>query len=210
MSKAKKGPERGKQPGEQYGFVLTELLVTACIFTIIAAAIFQAMTDTQQTGSHQSEVQAVMNNARTAMQTIQRYLRHAGNDPLGIGINAVTIVSAEEIRVQADITGSKGPSNPDKGDPDGDVGDSGENVTIRLNRRTRSLEIVPAGGSAQVVAGGISGLTFEYYDAEGNNTSNSSEVRKIGIVVSAASLQPDPRTRKTFGVQIRGEIQLPT
>jgi hypothetical protein len=142
------------------------------------------------------------------METAERYIRQAGNDPLGTGISGVTIVSAEEIQIRSDITGSGGPANPDKGDPDGDTGDSGESITIRFNRGSRSLEIVSEGGAAQIVAGFISGLSFQYYDAAGNTTATSSDVRRIGITISGTSQQPDPRTGKVFGIQINGEIRL--
>ncbi|HTY63012.1 MAG TPA: hypothetical protein VMG30_12255 [Acidobacteriota bacterium] len=193
---------------EESGFTFTEFLITACILLGISAALFSTMKEIQHAGSYQAEVQSVLNNTRIAMETAERYIRQAGNDPLGTGISGITIVSAEEMQIRSDITGSGGPANPDKGDPDGDTGDSGESITIRFNRGSRSLEIVPEGGAAQLVAGFISGLSFRYYDAAGNTTASSSEVRRIGITISGTSQQPDPRTGKVFGIQINGEIQL--
>ncbi len=51
---------------------------------------------------------------------------------------------------------------------------------------------MPEGGAAQIVAGSISGLSFQYYDAGGNRTAASSEVRKIGISISGTSLLRTP------------------
>jgi hypothetical protein len=112
------------------------------------------------------------------------------------------------MRIQSDLTGSAGPGNPDKGDPDGDSADSGENIAIRYNPGNRSLEILPSGGSIQIVASHISDLTFAYYDAKGNPTALGTDVRKVGIVISGASLRPDPQTHKVFGVQLYSEIQV--
>ena len=142
------------------------------------------------------------------MQTVERFIRQAGNDPFGVGFAGITIVSAQEIQVRSDLTGSAGPGSPDRGDPDGDIGDSGESVAIRFNSSTRSLEIVTEGGAAQIVAGSISGLSFQYYDAAGNITATGGDVRKVGISVSGTSLQRDPRTGKTFGVQLNSEIAI--
>ena len=192
----------------QSGFTLTEFLIAASILLVVSSAIFSMLTEIQHAGSYQSEVQSVLNNTRIAMQTVERYIRQAGNDPLGSGVTGITIVSAQEIQIRSDVTGSAGPGNPDKGDPDGDIGDSGESIAIRFNNRTRSLEIVPESGAAQIVAGSISGLSFQYYDADGHRTAASSEVRKVGISISGTSLQPDPRTGKVFGVQIDGEIRI--
>ena len=192
----------------QSGFTVTEFLIAAAILLVITSAIFSMIVDIQQSGGYQSEVQSVLNNTRIAMQTAERAIRQAGNDPFGIGVAGITIVSAQEVHVRSDLTGSAGPGNPDRGDPDGDIGDSGESISIRYNSRTRSLEIVPEGGATQIVAGSISDLSFQYYDAAGNATATGSDVRKIGISVSGTSLQQDPRTGKAFGVQINSEIEI--
>ena len=55
------------------------------------------------------------------MQTVEQYIRQAGNDPFCTGVAGIAIVSTEEIQIRSDLTGSAGPGNPDKGDPDGDT-----------------------------------------------------------------------------------------
>ena len=67
---------------------------------------------------------------------------------------------------------------------------------------------MPEGGAAQIVASSLSDVSFHYYDASGNKTAASGEVRRIGISISGASLLPDPQTGKVFGVQINSEIQV--
>jgi len=195
-------------PCDPSGFTLTEFLIAALVLLIASAAIFGVLVEIQRTAGYQSEVQAVLNNTQIAMQTVQRYIRQAGNDPLDCGVTAVTIVGPEEMRIQSDLTGSAGPVSPDKGDPDGDIGDSAEDVSIRYNGRTRSLEVVPAGGAAQIVAGYISGLNFKYYDAAGGPAATGADVRRIGISITGASLQPDPQTHQVFGVRLNTEIQV--
>ena len=201
-------PCKAEGSGCQSGFTVTEFLIAAAILLVITSAVFGLIIDIQQSGGYQSEVQSVLNNTRIAMQTVERFIRQAGNDPFGVGFAGITIVSAQEIQVRSDLTGSAGPGSPDRGDPDGDTGDSGESVAIRFNSSTRSLEIVAEGGAAQIVAGSISGLSFQYYDAAGNITATGGDVRKVGISVSGTSLQRDPRTGKTFGVQLNSEIAI--
>jgi type II secretory pathway pseudopilin PulG len=191
---------------KQSGFTLTEFLIAALILFIASAVIFGVLTEIQRSAGYQAEVQSVLNNTQIAMQTVQRYIRQAGNDPLNCGVTGITIVGPGEMRVQSDLTGSSGPDNPDKGDPDGDINDSSEVTVIRYNNRSRSLEIVPAGGSAQIVAGNISNLTFKYFNAAGGAAVTGAEVRKIGISISGTSLQPDPQTHRVFGVQLNSEI----
>jgi type II secretory pathway pseudopilin PulG len=202
----------GKTGGQnnQSGFVLTEFLISAVILLAVSSAVFSLLAEVQRAASYQAETQSVLSGTQIAMQTVERYIRQAGNDPLNSGVAGIIIVSPQEMRIQSDLTGSESPSNPDKGDPDGDINDSGENVTIRFNSRTRSLEIVPDGGSAQIVASCISGLSFTYYNAEGGTAAMGSEIRKISISISGTSLLPNPRTRQIFGVQLSSDIQVST
>ena len=193
---------------DQSGFTLTELLISTLILFIASAAVFSVLAEIQHTAGYQAEIQSVLNNTQIAMQTVQRYIRQAGNDPLGRGVVGITIVGPEEMRIQSDLTGSAGPGNPDKGDPDGDTGDSAENVAIRYNSNIRSLEVVPVQGAAQIIAGNISGITFSYYDASGNAAATGAEVRTVGISISGTSLQPNPRTHQVFGVQLNSAIQV--
>lgn len=192
----------------QSGFTLTELLISILILSVASTALFSILADIQHAAGYQSEVQAVLNNTQIAMQTVQRYVRQAGNDPLDCGAAGITILGPEEMRIRSDITGSAGPGNPDKGDPDGDVRDSSEDIALRYNHRNRSLEVVPAGGAAQIVAGNISGITFSYYNAAGGAAASGTEVRTVGISIFGASLQPDPRTHQYFGVQLDSRIQV--
>jgi type II secretory pathway pseudopilin PulG len=192
------------------GFALIELMISALILLAVSCAVFNALIEMQQAAGYQSEIQSVLSGTQIAMQTVERYVRQAGNDPLRSGVAGIIIVSPQEMRIQSDLTGSAGPGNPDKGDPDGDTGDSGENVTIRYNSGTRSLEIVPDGGPAQIVASGISDLTFTYYNAAGGTAATGSEICKIGISISGTSLLPNPRTRQIFGVKLSSDIQVST
>jgi type II secretory pathway pseudopilin PulG len=195
-------------PCDPSGFTLTELLISTLILFLASAAVFSVLAEIQHTAGYQAEIQSVLNNTQIAMQIVQRYIRQAGNDPLNCGVVGITIVGPEEMRIQSDLTGSAGPGHPDKGDPDGDTGDSAENVAIRYNNNTRSLEVVPVGGPAQIIAGNISGVTFSYYDAAGGAAATAAEVRTIGISISGASLKPNPRTHQVFGVQLNSAIQL--
>jgi type II secretory pathway pseudopilin PulG len=194
----------------QAGFGLAEFLMSLLILLIAALSVFGMLKDVQRSAGYQTEVQSVLNNTRLAIQTIGRTLRQAGNDPLGRGQYGITIVSATEVRVKSDLTGSAGAGNPDKGDPDGDTFDSGEDLTIRYNSATRSLEIVTESGAVQIVAGYISGISFRYYDSSGGPAATGNEVRRINVTVSGTSLLPDPVTRRSFGVRLNSDFQVAT
>lgn len=191
----------------QTGFTLIEFLIASLILLVIASVVFKLLSEIQRAASYQAEVQSVLNNTRIAIQTVERYVRQAGNDPLEIGLSGITIVNATEVQIRSDRTGSSGAG---KGDPDGDIDDPNENITIRYNKKTRSLEIVPHGGPAQIVANHISHLSMQYYNSEGEETTSGYEVRRIVITISGSTLQPDPDTRRIFGVKLSESIRVLT
>jgi type II secretory pathway pseudopilin PulG len=202
--------DRAITQGSDSGFALAELLVSAFILLVICSAVFGMLSETQHAAGYQTETQTVLSNVQIAMQLVERCIRQAGNDPLKIGLTGITIVSPTEVRIQSDLTGSRGPGEPDKGDPDGDINDSGENVAIRYNNAARTLEIVPGGGPAQIAAGEISGFSLQYFDASGNPTTAGNDVRKIRVAISGAGSTPNPQTHQIFGVQLVSDIQIAT
>ncbi len=198
-----------KEP-DASGFSLVEFLLSALILLVVSMSVFGVLTNVQRSSSYQTEVQAVLDNTRTAMDSVTHILMQAGNDPLKTGLEGVTITGASEVRIKSDLTGSAG---GDKGDPDGDTSDSGEDVTIRHNATARTIELVPNGGSAQTLAADISGFSMQYYDAAGGvvtGTGAAPNVRRISVSITGASSLPDPQTRQVFSVQMNSDVQIAT
>ena len=189
------------------GFGLAEFLISSGILLVIAASVFGMLAETQRAASYQNEIHAVLQNTRMAMSGLERYIRHAGNDPQNTGFLGVTL-SANEIRLRTDVTGLAGVANPDKGDPDGDTNDAEEDVTIRYNSKNQSIEITPNGGTAQAVASNISALFITCYDAAGAVTTNGADVRRIRVSLTGTSPVPNPQTGQTFSLQLSSDIQL--
>lgn len=190
------------------GFGLTEFLMSTLVLLVFASMLFGLLVEIQRKASYQAEMQSVLNNTRLAMQTVGRYLRQAGNDPMGIGVSGITIISPTELRVESDITGSVGPSSPDNGDPDGDTLDSGERITIRYNSASRSLETVTGNGAVQIIAGSISDMLFRCFDSAGNPATPGGNIRRVNVTISGASLLQDPATRRRFGVQLQSNFEI--
>lgn len=195
-------------PSHDLGFGLAEFLISSGILLVISAAVFGMLAETQRAASYQNEIHAVLQNTRMAMSGLERYIRHAGNDPQNTGFLGITLVSATEIRLRTDVTGLAGVANPDKGDPDGDTNDAEEDVTIRHNSKNQSIEIIPNGGTAQAVANNISALFITCYDAAGAVTTNGADVRRICVSLTGTSPVPNPQTGQTFSLQLSSDIQL--
>ncbi len=190
------------------GFCLAELLVASIIIILVSTGVLEMLDSVQRGAARQAEIHAVMDSTRTAVDAVSRVLRQAGNDPTGAGFEGVIIADSSQVRVLSDLTGSLGPGNPDKGDPDGDTLDSGEDITIRFNAAARSIEFVPSGGPAQTIAANISALVLEYLDASGAATSSGSAVRSVRIALTGESQFPDPETGRVFRLPVETIVQL--
>jgi Tfp pilus assembly protein PilW len=193
------------------GFSLVEFLMATGILLVITASIFSMLGETQRAASYQTEVQGVLDNTRIAMDTLERIIRQAGNDPHAVGFPGLTFTPGNHttLQVRSDLTGSSGPTYPDKGDPDGDTNDANENVTIQFS--SPNIQVTPSGaGSAQSIANYISAFNLEYYDTGGAVTTVPSAVRKVQITITGRSNLADPQTRQFYSIQLRSDVQLAT
>ena len=186
------------------GFSLVELLVATLIMSILTASLFSLLNDFQREAAYRSETQAVLDNIRVAIETLEKYIRQAGNNPHGTGFQGVTIISDQAVMIRADLKGSHG---RDRGDPNGDIDGPDENITLRFNPANQAVEIV-AGGTAQIVCNRIGDLKFRYYDAYGNLTMDGNRVRRITVTISGLADRPNHATRKIFGIELEREIRI--
>ena len=196
---------------DESGFSIAEFLISSVILLLVSSAVFTMLAQIQRASSYQTEVQAVLENTRIGMDTVERLIRQAGNDPKVAGFAGVTITSATEVRILSDLTGSlSGAGSPDKGDPDGDTLDAGEDVTIRYDATNRCIELVPNGGAAQPIANYITAFQMQYLNAAGAATTVGADVRRIRITMTGGSNLPDPQTGQVFSVQVASDVQLAT
>lgn len=191
----------------EWGFSLAEFVVSSFILLLISASVFHMLAETQRTSSYQTEVQAVMDNSRIAMDTVERFIRQAGNNPTNLAFEGVEIVSTSPptLRLRSNLTGSV---NSDQGDPDNDINDSGEDVTLSYNSSTKSVTLTPNGGTAQPIANYVSALDFQYFDANGIVTAVGSQVRKVRVTITGTTTLAHPQTKKTFGQTVSTDVQI--
>jgi type II secretory pathway pseudopilin PulG len=192
------------------GFSLIDFMLSSLILLLLAAAAFEVLSRAQRTAAVQSDMLELMDNARNAMEAVARHLRQAANDPFGSSFEGITIISDSEVRLRSDLTGSCGRSNPDKGDPDGDVEDSSEDVRIRYSNLDRAIELIPSGGPSQVIAGNISEFSMQYFDSAGAETSAGSDVRTIKVTLTATGNLPDPRTNQYLHIRLTSDVRVAT
>lgn len=196
----------GQRILNESGFALAEFLTSALIILILSAGVFTMLADVQSTSGYQTEVLSVMENTRMAMGTLERYFLQAGNNPLSAAFAPITITGTSQVQLCSDLTGSAG---GDQGDPDGDILDANEDITIRYNSTGRRIELVSADGTVQTLAQYISGFSLEYLDKDGAATTTGADVRTIRMTINGSSAVANPRTQKTFGLTLTGVSTLP-
>jgi hypothetical protein len=146
-----------------------------------------------------------MENTRVAMNVLERLIVQAGNNPHNASFTPVTITSSTEVQLCTDQTGSLG---GDQGDPDGFIDDSNENVTIRYDAGTRSIELVGGDGTIQTLANFVSAFSLQYYDKNGSATTVGGNVQRIKVTITGASTSVNPVTRKGFGMSLSSDFIL--
>ena len=217
----------GSRTKQEPGFTMVEFVISAVILLLISAALFTILAETQRSSSYQTEVQAVMDNTRIAMDTVEGYVRQAGNDPCRaagfVGIGDGGVMTATSVRLRSDLTGSARCATPgctcletdstlrDKGDPDGRTDAAGEDVTISYDSATSTVNITPQGAAAvQPIANYISAFTLQYFDQNGIATAVGANVLKIKITMTGTTTLANPQTKKTFGQTVTSDIQIAT
>jgi hypothetical protein len=188
------------------GFSIVEFMVSSLILLVIAGWISTLLNQAQNAASYQVEVQGVLESTRFVMMTVERVIRQAGNDPFHVGFAGISEMSSSQVRVRADLTGAAGsinPPDPDKGDPDGDTTDSGEDVTISYDAGARTLNL-----NEQPFASNIAAFAMQYFDKNGALTIHADQVTRIRVAVTGQSPFANPQTGKVFSMKITSDIQL--
>lgn len=188
------------------GFTLVEFLMAVTILLVVSLSLFRAVNEIQQSACKQAEAQEIIDNMRIAFQAVAQCIRQAGNDPYRTGFEAVSIVGPDAVQIRSDLTGSEAPVKPNRGDPDGDTSDFGEDVLIRYNNLRKRIEMVSGKGPARIIADKISGFSLEYLDAESNPTGNGADVYAIRVKMSGKAAVNTSMTGKRFGLQWVGTV----
>ena len=143
--------------GSDQGFTLTELLVAMTISMVVMTAIYATFKTQHETYILQELVASAQQNLRAGMLFMEREIRMAGCDPLGSAGAGISVADADSISFTLDYTGG----GVGGVFPDGDSGDSNENITYAL---TNGNLMRTEGGAANIIAENIGALDFVYLD----------------------------------------------
>ena len=170
-----------------HGFTMIELLVATVVSLLALGAIYSTFLNQQKSYVVQQETAAMHQNIRAAMFYLQREIRMAGCDPLGIASAGIIAANATSINFTEDVIG-----NTPGSDSDGATDDPDENITYALDANNNLVRtdpvnppvVPPALPVPQMVAQNIDAIDFVYLDgATPPNVLNPG-----GISVPAGSL----------------------
>ena len=175
---------------KENGFTLIELLIAMTIGLIILTALSSTFLMQRKIYDVQEQIVEMVQTARAAMDMMTREIRMAGYDPSGLANAGIVTVTSNSINFTLDIT-----DDAETGPPDGDTGDSNENITYslytedgiqKLGRKSTSTAV------NQPVAENVEDLQI-------SQSGNS-----INVSLIARTYKPDPDyTDPTYGDHYR-------
>jgi len=118
---------RWSTENKERGFTLIELLIAMALALIVITSLSSAFISQRKIYAAQEQVSEMIQTARAAMDMIISEVRMAGYDPTGSAGAGIVSATSNSINFTLDITDDAG-----TGPPDGDTGDSNENVTYSL------------------------------------------------------------------------------
>jgi type IV pilus assembly protein PilW len=178
------------------GFTLVEIMIALALSGIVMAAIYTAFLSQQRSYLAQEQVSEMQQNIRAGVDILTREIRMAGGDPDpnqdgGAGAGIITAI-AGELRFTQDIT-----DDGSTGDSDGDVNDSGEDITYSLYTASDGVQKLGRKNPTlnQAVAENIDQLEFYYTLSDGSLSlapTDPDDIRSVQISILAKAGQPDP------------------
>jgi hypothetical protein len=190
------------------GFGSLEMLISLVLVLAISGAALGILVQVERVAAVQADFESARDGALVAIDLVERILRQAGNDPSSSGISPLTALSSCEVRTRADLTGSGGPAEPDKGDPDGDTEDAYEDVVIRYAQSADTLRLESAGGGVQTVADNLSAFAIELMNDAGGAVAAGECAARARISLTSRGRSVDPQTRLAFAMRLSGDVEL--
>ena len=160
----------GAFSGER-GLSLIELLVAMAMAGLVMAAtltLLLAGNTAHAVGTARAEA---TQSARVALERMSSELRHAGYDPQGTRFEPILVAEPDRVTLQRDLN------------ENGVIDPTRERITYLLRGTVLRRE---AGGGAQPLAEGVTGLWLTYYDRAGEPTTDPARVASVGIRVEVS------------------------
>ncbi|MDA2928359.1 hypothetical protein MYX84_00170 [Acidobacteria bacterium AH-259-O06] len=198
---------------ESRGVTLVEALVATVVLLLVAGAIVSILFQSQKSYADQHDLIEASEIARAAMNQIQSFLRQAGNDPENIGFTPITLDNPNQITIYSDVTGSVSEGPQAKGEPDAKLTSRYEQVSIRYNPPPNkqlfiNVNAYDATSSEELLAENIADFDLEYYDLQGNTTTDGNKIARVHIKVVAETGSADLQTGNVKAITLESAVMI--
>ncbi len=207
---------------DEGGFTLTELLIATLVSLVVLGVAVQVASGVQRGYTRQLDSSAYVEEARFAIDWIERTLRSAGSNPYAITVSNCPAAGTafvplrldpnangldDDIRINADI----GMPNGLLGGAAGACVEANEDMTIAfdpatqtITQRDNNIDAAPI----QMTDGVITGLQFTYLDSNRVVTANPAAIAFVGVVVTAQATAMNAQTGGFDTVTLTSEVRL--
>lgn len=181
----------------QAGFSLVEMLITAAILPVVLYAIYLMYETNMTTATLGNKKTELQQNARVALDIMEREIRMAGYDPGGLGGSAIRSASLSA----TDLCFIAGVNSDNTTEMVRYRFDSGAKTITRsalLNGTDCNALPTP-----EVVADDVTSLALAYLDGNGNLTTAPGSVRRVTITITASGQAGSKTPTFTFASDVR-------
>jgi type IV pilus assembly protein PilW len=179
------------------GFSLIELLLAMATGLIVLISTYNVFTIQSRHFSMQEQKAEMLQNARAGLDIMTKEIRMAAYNPSGslaacTGTNNATNAPCVGITAATAVTLSFSADLDGDGNLTADSTNPNENIVYDVyTSGGKSALGRTSNGSKQPVVENISTLSFAYFDANNNATTNLALIKKIRVSITAQTAKPD-------------------
>lgn len=184
---------RRAQQARRAGMTVVELMVALVIFSVIIGVVFGFLTEARSSYTSTRQKAMYQQGLRAVMSLVTREVRSAGCDPRGAGFERFPTADARVLRCRMDLN-----ADTDAADTNPD-----EDITYSFNTANGELTRTVA-GTPTVILRGLTNLTFNYYDDDGNllagvplSATDRANIRSVDLVMAGETDKHEPVTYTT-------------
>ncbi len=207
---------------DERGFTLAELMIASLVSLLTLGVAVQVASGVQRGYTRQLDSAAYEEEARFALDWIERTLRSAGNNPYAITVSNCPAAGTafvplrldpnangldDDIRINADVGLPNGLLGGDAGacvEADEDITIALDPATQTITQQDNNIDAAPV----QMTEGVITGLQFTYLDQNRLVTANPAAIAFVGMTVTAQATEMNANTGRFDTVTLNSEVRL--